>query len=111
MKSTDIDQQYEDLRTRAKQIGGKRGLKEVADDFLKTKFSQLVLEAPDDLTSIAAKEHWARAHEEYREAIQKKKDWIADWAAEDLQMKVTFAEGEKYRTDRSYAKHVDRLHE
>jgi len=107
---TDLDKKLEQARNNAVGYGNKRGLKDTADDYLKAVYAQLYLDAPSELKTVPERDAWCRRQPEHLEAIDEKKKRYSEWTASELYMKILFAEVDKYRTDASSARLMDKHH-
>jgi hypothetical protein len=107
---TDLDRTLEQARANAVGYGNKRGLKDTADDYLKGVYAMLYPDAPSDLKTVPERDAWVRRQKEYLAAIDEKKKRYAEWTAAELYMKILFAELDKYRTDQSSARLMDKHH-
>ena len=106
----DIEQKLEQARTRAQSYGRKYGKYSTADDRLKLVLAQLEDKAPEELTSAAAKEKWAKRQPEFEEAVEQKLDDCAEWKAAETYMKILFAEAEVWRTQQANDRMMDKAH-
>lgn len=108
-KPKTLDERLETARDMSQEFGNLRGLKETADDYVKTVYAHIY--ADDECQgSVAERDAYVRRHPEYLKAIEEKKNRYANFASWELRLKILFAEVEKYRTDRSYEKHIDKAH-
>ena len=105
---SDLDTKLEAARANAPNYGRLRGAKEIADDKLKITFALLREDAPDG--SVADMDAWVKRQPAYEKAVEDKANAYAEWTAAEAWMKLLMAEIEKYRTDQSYAKHMDTAH-
>ena len=105
---TDIDAMLEKARANAVGYGNKRGLKETADDYLKGVYALLYQDAEGD--TVGDRDAWVKRHPVYKDAIGVKAERYGDWEAAQLYMKILFSQLDKYRTDQSTARYMDKAH-
>ena len=96
-----IDQQLEDALNHRLKYGDAKGRQATADDALKATYAMIYLDVPDHLKTVPEKDAWIKRTDEYRQAIEEKKERYAEWEAARLKMQILFAAVEKYRTDKS----------
>ena len=106
---SDIDKKLQEARNKAAGYGRLYGCKETADDFLKTTYAKLYEGAPDG--TVPERDAWVRRQEEYREAIEYKRDAYADWKTAETYMKLLFAEAEVWRTEQANNRYMDKAHQ
>ena len=104
----DLDKKLEEARNNRHGYANKRALKETADDKLKAVYALVYSDAPDG--TVAEKDAWIRKDSRYKDAIICKENTWAEWIAAELYMKILFAQLDKYRTDKSYDKFIDKAH-
>ena len=105
---TDIDAMLEQARGNAVGYGNKRGLKETADDYLKGVYAMLYEDAEG--ATVGDRDAWVKRQDDYKAAIDVKAERYGGWEAAQLHMKIVFAQLDKYRTDQSTARYMDKAH-
>jgi len=105
---SDIEEQLEAARKKAASYGRLYGNKETADDFLKTTYAMLYEDAPQG--SVAERDAWVKRQDEYREAVERKRDAYADWKTAETYMKLLFAQAEVWRTEQANNRYMDTAH-
>jgi hypothetical protein len=103
-----LDEKLEKARSHAAGYGNKMALKATADDYLKGVYAMLYADAPDG--TVAEKDAWIRRQPKHKDAIIEKQNRYAAADTARIYMDILKAEVEKYRSDLSYAKHMDGLH-
>ena len=106
---TDIDKQLEAARKKAHGYGQLYGQKETADDYLKTTYAILYEDAPSG--SVAERDSWVKRQDEYRAAVERKKNAYSDWKAAETFMKLLLAEVEVWRSKQANNRLMDRSHQ
>ena len=96
-----IDEQLEAALNNRFKYGDAKGRQATADDYLKGVYAMVYLDVPDHLKTVPEKDAWIKRTDEYRLAMEEKKERYADWEAARLKMQILFAAVEKYRTDKS----------
>jgi len=103
-----IDKKLEAARNRAASYGQLYGHKETADDFLKTTYAKLYDSAPAG--TVPERDAWIRRQEEYKDAIERKRDAYADWKTAETYMKILMVEAEVWRTEQANNRMMDNVH-
>ena len=104
----DIDKKLAQARENSSGFGEKYGAKETADDYLKGVYATLYEFAIGD--TVGERDAWVRRHEEYKKAIERKRNAYADWKTAETYVKLLFAEVEVYRTKCANDRALDKLH-
>ena len=104
----EIEELLEQARSKATNYGQMYGNKETADDALKTTYALIREDAPAG--SVADMDAWVRRQEEYRVAVEKKRDAYAKWKAAETYMKLLFVQAEVWRTEQANNRFMDKAH-
>jgi hypothetical protein len=103
----DIEEKLSQARERAENYGALYGRKETAEDFVKTTYAMLYGESSG---TVAERDSWVKRRPEYIEAIERKENCYAEWAAAQVYMKILFAEVEIFRTKSANDRYMDTAH-
>lgn len=104
-----IEQKLEAARERAEKYGQLYGNKETADDYLKVTYAMLYGSAKGE--TVSERDSWVKRQQEYKDAIERKKDAYADWKAAETWMRCVMAEVEVWRTNQANNRYMDRAHQ
>ena len=107
---TDIDALLEKARSKAENYGELYGLKETADDYVKTTYAMLYEEIPSHLGSVAERDAWVKRQPAYTTAIERKKDAYQNWKTAETYMKLLLAEAEVWRSKEASRRWIDEGH-
>ena len=105
-----IEEKLEQARNRAGAYGRAYGKYSTADDRLKIILAELEEDAPEELTSVAAKASWAKRQPRYKDAVEEKLDDCAAWKTAEVYMKLLFQSAEVWRTECANERGLDRAH-
>jgi len=104
----DIEALLEKARKNAENYGKKYGLKETADDYLKTTYAALYEDAPQG--SVAERDAWVKRQPEYLEAVERKKNAYSEWKTAETFMKLLLVQAEVWRTRCANDRMMDKAH-
>jgi hypothetical protein len=104
----DIEALLEKARKNAEGYGEKYGLKETADDYLKTTYAALYEDAPQG--SVAERDAWVKRQPEYLEAVERKKNAYSEWKTAETFMKLLLVQAEVWRTRCANDRMMDKAH-
>ena len=104
-----IEKKLEAARARSEEFGALYGAKETADDYLKTTYALLYEDAKGD--TVGERDAWIKRHEDYKAAIERKRDAYAKWKTAETYMKLLFAEADVWRTMEANNRRMDRAHQ
>ena len=107
--SKDIDKLLEDARNRAASYGRLYGVKETADDFLKTVYATLYDSAPPG--TVPERDSWIKRQPEYCEAVERKRDAYADYKCAETYLRLLFAQVSVYQTNSANDRYLDKAHQ
>ena len=104
-----IEKKLEAARARSDEFGALYGAKETADDYLKTTYALLYEDAKGD--TVGERDAWIKRHEDYKAAIERKRECYAKWKTAETYMKLLFAEADVWRTMEANNRRMDRAHQ
>ncbi len=110
MTSDELDDKLEACRKAASGYGDKRGLKETADDALKTVDAFIREDVPDEYKTVAEIDAWVKRDPRHTIGVEMKKKRYSDFAAAELYKAILFAEVDKYRTDAATDRDINKRH-
>lgn len=105
---SDIEKKLEAARAKAENYGYLYGRKETADDYLKTTYAMLYEDAPNG--SVAERDAWVKRQDDYKNAIERKRDAYSAWKAAETYMKILLVEAEVWRTEQANNRYMDQGH-
>jgi len=105
-----LDKKLEKCRKSVKGYGDKRGLKETADDALKTVDAFIRIDAPKEYKTVAEIDAWVKRDPRHTLGVEMKRKRYSDFAAAELYKSILFAEVDKYRTDAATDRDINKRH-
>jgi hypothetical protein len=106
---TDIDALLAEARRRSENVGYLYGRKETADDYVKTTYALLYEDAPQG--TVSERDAWVKRQDDYRNAIDRKRDAYAAYKTADTYLKLLFAEVEVWRSKQANNRFLDKVHQ
>lgn len=106
----DIEQKLGSARERSEGYGELYGRKETAEDFVKLTYAKLYEDVPEGFTTVPERDAWIRRQQEYKDAVNRKRDAYAKWKEAETYMKILFAEAEVWRTKQANDRAMDQAH-
>ena len=103
-----IEKKLEAARARSEEFGALYGAKETADDYLKTTYALLYEDAKGD--TVGERDAWIKRHEDYKAAIERKRDAYAAYKTAETYLKLLFAQVDVYRTEQANQRFIDKAH-
>lgn len=104
----DIDQLLSKARAHAEEYGRLYGLKETADDYLKTTYALLYEDATG--STVGERDACIKRTADYIAAVDRKRDIYIEFKTMETKMKLVFAQVEVWRSKQATNRTMDRVH-